>query len=157
MSIMALNRSLMNLIWKISCAKMFWNMPVYGVTMDVLPKHGINMIMPFKEILRKSDIFKYKPQFLFLSWISSFNSNRVHPDIAAPVYCSVIEHGSETEWNFLWNKFKIATDAIEKMTILEALGCTKQTDLLKVKKWNKICRTKFFIHAFSFFFRDISI
>lgn len=49
------------------------------------------------------------------------------------VYCSVVQHGTETEWNFLWNKFKSTSVVEEQEEILKALGCTKRADLITVK------------------------
>lgn len=62
---------------------------------------------------------------------------RIPVDLTPVVYCSVVEHGSDAEWNFLWNKYKSSNTASEKEVILKALGCTKQTNLLKVNKRTK--------------------
>lgn len=59
---------------------------------------------------------------------------RIHLDLAEPVYFSAIKKGSEMEWNFLWNKFKSSEDFGEKMIIVDALGYTKDANLLKVCK-----------------------
>lgn len=88
-------------------------------------------------------------------------SNRIHLDIAIPVYCTAVEHGSEREWNFLWNKFKFATDPMEKMIIVDSLGCTKHANLVKAKRnytlihsWINKCVISIFPR---FNFRNISI
>lgn len=59
--------------------------------------------------------------------------HRIPVDLASTVYCSAIEHGTEEEWNFLWNRYKSTNLAAEKRTMLNALGCTKKINLLKVK------------------------
>lgn len=48
------------------------------------------------------------------------------------VYCSVISEGTDKEWNILWNKFQMENVAAEQVTILNALGCTKQANLILV-------------------------
>lgn len=49
------------------------------------------------------------------------------------VYCSVITQGNEEDWKFFWEKFKAENVAAETVVILNALGCTKSSNLTTVK------------------------
>lgn len=53
-------------------------------------------------------------------------------DLAPSVLCSVVEHGSETEWDSVWKI--ITSDVLGGQTwrSVKALGCTKQPSLIKV-------------------------
>lgn len=48
------------------------------------------------------------------------------------VYCTVIREGSNTEWELFWEKFKRENVAAEQVVILNALGCTKESQLVEV-------------------------
>lgn len=62
------------------------------------------------------------------------------------VYCSVISEGSDEEWEYLWSKFQAENVAAEQVTILNALGCTKQTNLIKVNEKKKKTNSIITIH-----------
>lgn len=76
---------------------------------------------------------------------------RIDVHLAPLVFCSVIEHGSEDEWNFVWNIVK-STDPgfedidklIEYLKMFDALGCSKQTHIIKV-------RSRIQFEAFNFY------
>lgn len=61
----------------------------------------------------------------------SISLHRIPVDLTPVVYCSAIAEGSEVEWTFLWNKFLTGNVAAETEVILNALGCTKKSDLMK--------------------------
>jgi hypothetical protein len=42
-----------------------------------------------------------------------------------------LEDGGEEEWNFLWERYQESIITTEQVTILSALGCTKDKELLK--------------------------
>ena len=54
----------------------------------------------------------------------------IDPDLRDAVYCTAIAEGGSEEWNFAYNQFKIAKVVSEKVTIMQALACTKSTWLL---------------------------
>lgn len=58
-------------------------------------------------------------------------NNRVPVNIAPVVYCAAISEGTAQDWDYLWEKFKKADVAAEQITILNALGCTKDSKVLK--------------------------
>lgn len=60
-------------------------------------------------------------------------SNRIPDDLVPVVYRSVVEYGSETEWNYLWKEFKSSNVDGERKNVLKALGYTKRDDLIKVQ------------------------
>lgn len=99
--------------------------------------HAMNMIVFHKEITRMTISFELQCNFFF-HFDAKYQSlpfnipDRISDDLAPIVYCSVIEFGSIEEWKYLWEKFKTSTIATERSIILNALGCTKQTDLMKV-------------------------
>lgn len=53
------------------------------------------------------------------------------------VYRTIIEYGTEIEWDYLWNKFKSSSFEDGRWEFLEALGYTTQVELLKVLKFEK--------------------
>jgi hypothetical protein len=55
---------------------------------------------------------------------------RIPPDLRSVVYCSAVSNGEEREWNFLWEQYKKTDVSNEQVTILSALGCTSNPDLL---------------------------
>jgi aminopeptidase N len=57
--------------------------------------------------------------------------NRIPANLRSVVYCTALEHGDEKEWNFLWAHYKESIITTEQVTILSALGCTKNESLLK--------------------------
>lgn len=68
-----------------------------------------------------------------ISLCRNMYNNSIPVDLVPLVYCSALEHGSDKEWKFLWNKFTITNLAAEQKTILNAMGCTKQVHLIKVR------------------------
>lgn len=59
---------------------------------------------------------------------------RIPANLVPVVYCTVVSEGSHDEWNFLWEKLKIENVAAVQVLIISALGCTKQTHLIEVRK-----------------------
>jgi aminopeptidase N len=47
------------------------------------------------------------------------------------VYKTAIKYGDETEWEFLWNKYKNSIDPVEKERIVSALGAALKISLRK--------------------------
>ncbi|PSN47508.1 hypothetical protein C0J52_02250 [Blattella germanica] len=56
---------------------------------------------------------------------------KVPPNLESVVYCSAIKHGTQSEWDFLWNIFQRTTKSDEKKIILSALGCTENEYLIE--------------------------
>lgn len=48
------------------------------------------------------------------------------------VYCTAISEGNKDDWEFLWGRFKKSDVAAEQVLILNALGCTKDPQVLAV-------------------------
>jgi aminopeptidase N len=55
---------------------------------------------------------------------------RIPANLRSIVFCTALEHGDEKEWNFLWDRYIQSTISTEQVTILSALGCTKNASLL---------------------------
>ncbi|XP_059097724.1 aminopeptidase N-like isoform X2 [Tigriopus californicus] len=68
---------------------------------------------------------------LFQEWMKNGNVNPIDPDFKSVVYCSALRHGDATHWNFLWDQFKSSDDNFEMSTILSALGCSKDEEILQ--------------------------
>ena len=67
-------------------------------------------------------------QYYFNRWISESdpdNNNPIPVDIKAPVYKTAILNGGDTEWDFLFQRFKGTNVDGEKARILHALGMTR--------------------------------
>ncbi|XP_050507042.1 aminopeptidase N-like [Diabrotica virgifera virgifera] len=58
------------------------------------------------------------------------SDNVIPKDLRSAVYCTVLKHGGEAEWDFLWNKYQNSNVATEKSTILTNLGCTEEIWML---------------------------
>jgi aminopeptidase N len=56
--------------------------------------------------------------------------NRIPANLRSVVFCTALEQGDEKEWNFLWDRYKESIITTEQVTILSALGCTKNVSLL---------------------------
>jgi aminopeptidase N len=56
--------------------------------------------------------------------------NRIPANLRSLVFCTALAHGEEEEWNFLWERYTESVIATEQVTILSALGCTKNESLL---------------------------
>ncbi|XP_023246433.1 aminopeptidase N-like [Copidosoma floridanum] len=46
-------------------------------------------------------------------------------------YCAAIKYGSDEDWEFLYEEYKNSRVTTEQLTILDALGCTKNTSKLE--------------------------
>ena len=58
-------------------------------------------------------------------------SNNVPKNQRSTAYCTALRHGDDTDWNFLWEQYGASNVAVERETILSALGCTANTTLLQ--------------------------
>lgn len=59
---------------------------------------------------------------------------RIPENLAPVVYCSVVSEGAAAEWEFLWEKYSLTNTTADQKTILNALGCTQQGELIYVTK-----------------------
>lgn len=57
--------------------------------------------------------------------------NRVPLDLRSVVYCTAIRHGSDKEWQFLWERYTNSNVGTEKSLILSSLGCSREIWLLQ--------------------------
>ncbi|XP_076292003.1 uncharacterized protein LOC143214621 isoform X2 [Lasioglossum baleicum] len=55
----------------------------------------------------------------------------ISPNAKAAVYCTAMRNADENDWNYMWNLYLNEKFASEKKTILEALGCTTNKELLQ--------------------------
>lgn len=57
--------------------------------------------------------------------------NSINPNLRSVVYCNALRYANGTEeWNFLWDRYVKTKLSTEQVTILSALGCTRNEDLL---------------------------
>ncbi|KAJ6638248.1 Aminopeptidase N [Pseudolycoriella hygida] len=71
---------------------------------------------------------------IFHLWMMEGNpemNNPVSPNIRSVVYCAAIKYGDQAEWEFTWERFKKTTVSSEQELLLTALGCTRETWLLR--------------------------
>lgn len=52
-------------------------------------------------------------------------------DFRSVVYCTGIRHGSDREWQFLWERYTKSNVGTERTMILGSLGCTREIWLLQ--------------------------
>uniref|UniRef100_B3P5I6 Aminopeptidase n=1 Tax=Drosophila erecta TaxID=7220 RepID=B3P5I6_DROER len=76
------------------------------------------------------------PQALayYRNWRSEASPDEKNPvpiNVRSTVYCTSIKHGSDSDWEFLWTRYKRSNVAAEKRTILTALGCSREVWLLQ--------------------------
>ncbi|EDX14831.1 aminopeptidase Ey [Drosophila simulans] len=76
------------------------------------------------------------PQALayYRNWRAEANPDEKNPvpiNVRSTVYCTSIKHGSDSDWEFLWTRYKKSNVAAEKRTILTALGCSREVWLLQ--------------------------
>ncbi|KAJ8921486.1 hypothetical protein NQ315_003104 [Exocentrus adspersus] len=106
--------------------------------------------VPFSNVNATNQIYTHK-QVLALTWAcrlgnedcigevskryGEYKTSKTRPDknLRTVVYCNALRYSNDSQdWDFLWNAYLNATDlATEQVTILSALGCTKDTALLK--------------------------
>ncbi|XP_031788189.1 uncharacterized protein LOC100124285 [Nasonia vitripennis] len=60
-----------------------------------------------------------------------FKQKSITSNIAGPVYCTAIEHGTSGDWDALWKKYTKAVLATDYITILKGLGCSKNATVLQ--------------------------
>ncbi|RZF45235.1 hypothetical protein LSTR_LSTR010379 [Laodelphax striatellus] len=51
-------------------------------------------------------------------------------DFKSKVYCTAIKHGGVKEWQFLWEKYLETNIASDRVVLLMALGCSKNSTIL---------------------------
>ncbi|XP_016983774.2 aminopeptidase Ey-like [Drosophila rhopaloa] len=76
------------------------------------------------------------PQALayFRSWRSETNPDEKNPvpiDVRSTVYCAAIKHGSDEDWEFLYERYLKSNVASEKLTIIDGLACSREVWLLQ--------------------------
>lgn len=77
---------------------------------------------------KKKDISNGESLILY-----QFSCKRVPVNIRPVVYCTAVSESTNSkEWDHLWNAFKATNVAAEQRVIMEALGCTRNADILKV-------------------------
>ncbi|CAB3239507.1 unnamed protein product [Arctia plantaginis] len=70
---------------------------------------------------------------MFTNWVLAPNPdayNEIHVDVRTIVYCVGVRAGGAREWNFAWDRFKVATAPSERHRLLSVLGCTRSPSLL---------------------------
>ncbi|KAK3928579.1 Aminopeptidase N [Frankliniella fusca] len=71
---------------------------------------------------------------LFAQWRASpqpDKSNPIPPDHRALVYCYAIRHGKSQDWHWLWQRYLRSNVASARVTILGALGCSRDLWVLR--------------------------
>ncbi|XP_059049755.1 aminopeptidase N [Achroia grisella] len=70
---------------------------------------------------------------MYNSWMMSANPdayNEIHADVRSTVYCVGVQVGGAREWNFAWERFRVASAPSERELLLSVLGCTRAPYLL---------------------------
>ena len=68
--------------------------------------------------------------FILLSYCT-FRSHPIVPHLRKIVYFTAIKYGGDTEWEFLWRKYKDCKNAAEKEKTISALCATRNKDVLQ--------------------------
>lgn len=68
---------------------------------------------------------------VYASWMTNvITENDISPNLLRLISCSAIANGSDPEWNFGYQKYLASTLANEKIDLLKAMTCTKETDII---------------------------
>ncbi|XP_062316833.1 aminopeptidase Ey-like [Osmerus eperlanus] len=67
----------------------------------------------------------------YQQWMNNPENNPIHPNLRSAVYCSAMASGGIAEWEFGWTMFRNATVVSEADTLMSALACTTDHELLK--------------------------
>ncbi|XP_015184597.1 PREDICTED: uncharacterized protein LOC107070683 [Polistes dominula] len=67
----------------------------------------------------------------FQNWINATSNNRIEPNQRSAAYCMGILHGDSEDWENLWNHYKTSKVVSEQVVVLNALGCSKDVDILE--------------------------
>lgn len=60
-----------------------------------------------------------------------FFCTRIDRNVKSVVYCTAIRHGNKEDWDYLWSMYEASNVNAEQVTILNALGCSRDEDKLK--------------------------
>uniref|UniRef100_A0A6M2DWG5 Aminopeptidase n=1 Tax=Xenopsylla cheopis TaxID=163159 RepID=A0A6M2DWG5_XENCH len=71
-----------------------------------------------------------RAQYMMRLWMRDENHNPIAPDVRLPVYCAGIKQGNVEEWDFAFKMFKSSNVPSEKMTLLSAMGCSRDPWIL---------------------------
>lgn len=85
-------------------------------------------------ILHSACKYEYEPcitqaKLLFRLWREDLNKT-IPVNAKKAVYCTALKYGDYTDWKFLWNQYLTTNFEAEKVTILQALGCTREPKAL---------------------------
>ena len=73
---------------------------------------------------------------------SDYRQTGIKPDknMRSVIYCNGLRHSTDiqNDWNFLWSEFQSTKLSSEEVTILSALGCTKDEAILKEYWFKKV-------------------
>ena len=59
--------------------------------------------------------------------------NELPVDLRYTIYCTTIANGKDSDWLFLWNRYRnVANSPSEKKTLLSALSCSTEIWTLQV-------------------------
>ncbi|XP_037790240.1 aminopeptidase N-like [Penaeus monodon] len=59
-----------------------------------------------------------------------FSHSIFPPDLREVFICEAVGESGEEEWNFVWSEYMKSNDALDKATLLNALTCTKNSNIL---------------------------
>ena len=71
---------------------------------------------------------------LFAQWRASPDPDKTNPvpqDARALTYCYAIRHGKSQDWDWLWQRYLKSNVASARVTILSALGCSRDLWVLR--------------------------
>ncbi|KAK4880003.1 hypothetical protein RN001_008149 [Aquatica leii] len=58
------------------------------------------------------------------------NNSTVSPDLQTPIYCGAMRIGNQNDWDSLFGKLKKETNALSRSRIINALGCSENSEIL---------------------------
>ncbi|KAK4880864.1 hypothetical protein RN001_004183 [Aquatica leii] len=58
------------------------------------------------------------------------NNSTISPDLQTPIYCGAMRIGNQKDWDSLFEKFKNETNDLSRSRIIDALGCSENSETL---------------------------
>ncbi|NWS71136.1 AMPN Aminopeptidase, partial [Crotophaga sulcirostris] len=71
----------------------------------------------------------------FQEWQKNATINPIPPNLRSSIYCSIVATGGEEAWDFIWERFRVATVVSEADKLRTALSCSTQPWILKRLVW----------------------
>lgn len=111
--------------------KGLYNKVIENDSSDFIPTLLKTVVLPLACSYGNQDCIDSAKE-LFSAWRSADTDyeTAVDPNIKAWAYCYGIRYGSAEDWDLAWSRLQQTSQLLERDSIISALGCTKDPELL---------------------------